>query len=243
MKHTLLLFAFAGLAACSKPATEVGHERPAENGAQFKDREGVALTETMKKAIGLQVAEVEEAKVAPRFTIPLHVLPEASGFQKIALSSTSRTASGWLTNAEAAHVKPGLPVSLQIGADSVAAVVKIVEKSPYHVSGEFEVTVEAEKPLEVGTRVLATFRGEAGEASAAIPRSALLKTAEGAFVYAVNGERYVRTPVKLGAENDDLVEIADGLYSGDQVVTRGVMPLWLAELQVLRGGKACTCGH
>jgi multidrug efflux pump subunit AcrA (membrane-fusion protein) len=77
----------------------------------------------------------------------------------------------------------------------------------------------------------------------AIPRVSLLKTAEGSFVYAVNGERFVRTPVKVGAENSERVEITDGLYSGDQIVSNGVMPLWLAELQVLRGGKACTCGH
>ena len=244
MKRAFLLIALAGLAACSRPTTEAtkAHERPAENGAQYKDREGIALTEIMKKSIGLQVAEVEEAKVAPRFTVALHVLPAASGFQKIALTSTSWTASGWLTAAQASKVKPGLSVSLQVGADSIAAVVQSIEKSPYHVSGEFEVTVEAEKLLEVGTRVLATFRGEAGEATAAIPRSALLKTAEGTFVYALNGERYVRTPVKLGAENDERVEVTDGLYSGDLVVTHGVMPLWLAELQALRGGKACNCG-
>ena len=245
MKHALLLIALAGLVACSKPATDAtkAPERPAENGAQYKDREGVALTEIMKKSIGLQVAEVEEAKVAPRFTVPLHVLPAANGFQKIALTSTSRIASGWLTTAEAARVKPGMPVSLHAGTDSIPAVVKGIEKSPYHVAGEFEVTVEADEALEVGTRVLATFRGEAGEAAAAVPRSALLKTAEGNFVYALNGERYVRTPVKVGAESDERVEITDGLYSGDQIVTQGVMPLWLAELQALRGGKACNCGH
>jgi multidrug efflux pump subunit AcrA (membrane-fusion protein) len=70
-----------------------------------------------------------------------------------------------------------------------------------------------------------------------------LKTAEGHFVYVVNGERYVRTPVKVGMQGVENVEIADGLYTGDEVVTVGVTPLWLAELQVLRGGKACTCGH
>ena len=76
-----------------------------------------------------------------------------------------------------------------------------------------------------------------------VPASALLKTAEGSFVYTVNGQFYVRTPVKTGLANDKLVEITDGLYSGDQIVTTPVMSLWMAELQVLRGGKACTCGH
>lgn len=72
---------------------------------------------------------------------------------------------------------------------------------------------------------------------------ALLKTAEGSFVYTVNGSFYVRSPVKTGAANNKFVEITDGLYSGDEIVTTPVISLWMAELQVLRGGKACTCGH
>jgi multidrug efflux pump subunit AcrA (membrane-fusion protein) len=59
----------------------------------------------------------------------------------------------------------------------------------------------------------------------------------------VNGFYYVRTPVKVGASGGEHVEITDGLYAGDEIVVSPVMSLWLAELQVLRGGKACTCGH
>jgi multidrug efflux pump subunit AcrA (membrane-fusion protein) len=76
-----------------------------------------------------------------------------------------------------------------------------------------------------------------------IPKSALLTTAEGTFVYAENDEYFLRTPVQVGAVNENHVEIIDGLYTGDVVVTTPVMSLWLAELQILRGGKACTCGH
>jgi multidrug efflux pump subunit AcrA (membrane-fusion protein) len=76
-----------------------------------------------------------------------------------------------------------------------------------------------------------------------IPRSALLKTAEGTFAYTVNGKFYLRTPVKVGAMNEHVVEITDGLYAGDEIIASPVMSLWMAELQVLRGGKACTCGH
>ena len=103
--------------------------------------------------------------------------------------------------------------------------------------------METSSPLEIGERVLATFHTPEGDAVTAVPRSALLKTAEGNFVYAVNGEFYVRTPVKVGAMSDEHAEITDGLYAGDQIVVSPVMSLWLAELQVLRGGKACTCGH
>ena len=59
----------------------------------------------------------------------------------------------------------------------------------------------------------------------------------------MNGKFYLRTAVKVGAMNEQAVEITDGLYSGDEIVASPVMSLWMAELQVLRGGKACTCGH
>ncbi len=243
MKTLILILTAATLAACQKPTAEHSGQPP-ENGAQYKKDKGLALTEAMKKAIALKVAEVEETKVAPSFTVALHVM--ADGIQRVAFSPTANAASGWLTAEQAALVKTGMEVELRAeapGAPREAGVVKRVEKAPYQMLGDFEVTVESTTPLETGARVLATFHAPAGEAVAAIPRSALLKTAEGHFVYALNGEFYVRTPVKVGAVSDDHAEITDGLYTGDQIVVSPVMSLWLAELQVLRGGKACSCGQ
>lgn len=82
---------------------------------------------------------------------------------------------------------------------------------------------------------------EGADARVNIPRSALLSTVEGHFVYARNGDFYLRTPVKTGTQSSERIEIVDGLYAGDEVVTAAVMSLWLAELQYLRGGKACAC--
>ena len=244
MKTLILILTAATLAACSKPTAE--HAAAPENGAQYKKDKGLALTDAMKKAIALKVAEVEETKVAPSFTVALHVMADGGGIQRVSFSPTANAASGWLTTEQAAIVKPGMDVELVTdtpGAPRERGVVKRVEKAPYQMLGDFEVSVESATPLPTGARVLATFHAPAGEAVTAIPRSALLKTAEGHFVYAVNGEFYVRTPVKVGALSDDHAEITDGLYTGDQIVVSPVMSLWLAELQVLRGGKACTCGH
>ncbi len=245
LKIHALILATAALAACQKPAAEHTGQPP-ENGAQYKKDKGLALTNSMKKAIALKVAEVEEIKVAPSFTVALHVMVEGGGIQRVAFSPTANAASGWLTAEQAALVKPGMDVELRAesaGAPRKRGKVKRIEKAPYQMLGDFEVTVESTTPLETGARVLATFHAPAGEAVTAIPRSALLKTAEGHFVYVLNGEFYVRTPVKVGAVSDDHAEINDGLYTGDEVVVSPVMSLWLAELQVLRGGKACTCGH
>ena len=240
-KGFAVILTAAALAACQKPTAE-NTDPPPENGAQYKKDKGLALTDSMKKAIALKVAEVEESKVAPSFTVALHVIADGGSIQRVAFSPTANAASGWLTAEQAALVKTGMEVELRAeapGAPRETGVVKRVEKAPYQMLGDFEVTVESTTPLETGARVLATFHAPAGEAVTAIPRSALLKTAEGHFVYAVNAGFYVRTPVKVGALSDDHAEITDGLYTGDQVVVSPVMSLWLAELQVLRGGKAC----
>jgi hypothetical protein len=156
-------------------------------------------------------------------------------------------ANGWLSAEKAAHVQPGQEVALRVdslgGATLEKGIVKRVEKSPYATLGDFEVVVDIAAPLETGTRLTATFHSPPGAEVPVVPRSALLKTAEGWFVYATNENFYLRTPVKVGAMNTEVAEITDGLYAGDQIVTSAVNDLWMAELQILRGGKACTCGH
>lgn len=242
MKH-LFSFILAGAGAlgiamlntsCLKADAAAGvvHEATPENGAKFKKGEGVSLTDEMKKAIGLQVADVGEEKVVAAIQVNL-------------TASKPDEASGWLAPQFASLVKPGTEAELHSDGNTAAfkGTVQRVEPMLLGTLGDSQITVTTAQPLIVGARLKATLRTPAGEAVAAIPRSALLKTAEGTFVYAVNGEFYVRTPVKTGAMNDALVEITDGLYSGDQIVTTPVMSLWMAELQVLRGGKACTCGH
>ncbi len=69
-----------------------------------------------------------------------------------------------------------------------------------------------------------------------VPKSALLRAADGTFVYTVNGNAYCRTAVKTGAEAEDVVEVTNGLFAGDSVVTKPVEKLWLIELRATKGG-------
>ncbi len=226
---TLLIPSTALLSSCNEssanPSAE--HATAPENGAQFKEGKGVALTALMAESIRLQTTEVAEEKIAPAFTITLQAMQRGT------------EASGWLTEAQAARVQPGMSVELGSAKGSVLR----IEKAPYVTLGDFEVTVKTSSPAEEGSSINATFRFPAGDAVTAIPKTALLTTAEGTFIYAKNDEFYLRTPVKVGAASGEHVEITDGLYTGDEIVTAPVMSLWLAELQILRGGKACNCGH
>lgn len=218
---------------CTKSEAATGKaERMPENGAQFKAGRGLDLTDEMKKSIGLKVAEVAEEKIAPVMSLALDTI-------------RGNQASGWLSPSETTVVQQGMEVELQGGdpARNYKGTVQSIEKMPTGSLGESEVTITSGEALPTGGKLQAIFRGKESDVVPVVPASALLKTAEGSFVYAVNDGFYVRTPVTTGPTNGELVEITDGLYSGDQIVTTPVMSLWMAELQVLRGGKACTCGH
>ena len=240
------------LAACDKPTADnskkPGETAGAGESVQLKEGHGLALHPKIKESIGLKVAEVGETPVAAEFTAQLHVVGGAEVFQRVAFTPGSEgksEASGWLTADKAKRLQPGQEVEMRINSAGATGkgVVKRIEKAAFAALGEYEVVVETEAPFDSGTRLNATFRAPAGDAVPAVPRSALLKTVEGWFVYAVNESFYLRTPVKVGAMNGEFAEITDGLYAGDSIVTSPVDTLWMAELQILRGGKACTCGH
>ena len=72
-----------------------------------------------------------------------------------------------------------------------------------------------------------------------VPLSSVLNTAEGTFVFVENGEHYKRTPVKVGGKFGSVVEITDGVYEGDAVVSDAAQTLWLIELRAVKGGKGC----
>ena len=207
--------------SCDESTAKSTPERAPENGAQFRKGEGFTLTDEMAKSIGLTIAEVSEERITPILTLTLQA------------TQVGREISGWLTTEQAAHLQPGMEMTLDSGGKA-----HVLRISP----GDFEMVAEAEVPLEPGIPVKASFHFPPGPSTTAVPRSSLLTTAEGNFVYTKNGKFFVRTPVKIGTTGTDLVEITDGLYPGDENVTAPVQSLWLAELQVLRGGKPCTCG-
>jgi len=55
----------------------------------------------------------------------------------------------------------------------------------------------------------------------------------------VNGTHLTRTRVKTGASSEGLVEVQDGLYTGDSVAVKGAQNIWLVELSAIKGGTPC----
>jgi multidrug efflux pump subunit AcrA (membrane-fusion protein) len=88
-----------------------------------------------------------------------------------------------------------------------------------------------EKLLRPGMRAEFNIVVEKREEVLVIPRAAVQGDAAGRFVFIRDYElkhAFVKTPVLLGAENHEFVEVKQGLIVGDEVVTRGGYSLMAA---------------
>jgi hypothetical protein len=217
-----------------------GHEEGPPSGASFKAGKGVIVTEETRKILGVEVVGVAERRLQNqiRFTVQVFGEKHHHLLNQEDHSGCDMHGSGFLSTSAAAVVKAGQPVQLLKTTNSpLAGVVLAVQKAL--ALGESEVVVgvsNATAALKAGEFVPARINLPRDEAVTAIPQSAVLSTSEGMFVYAVNGDAYFRTAVKVGTEADGWVEITDGLLAGDQVVTKPVQTLWLIELRATKGG-------
>ena len=134
-------------------------------------------------------------------------------------------------------VKPKQSVKLITSEEkALEGFVVKVQKQLTQAEAEVIVGVTTESTLKEGEFVSATISIPRDTAVIVIPSSALLRAAEGTFVYVVNGGAYYRTPVKVGSEAEGNIEVTDGLYAGDQVVSKPVETLWIIELRATKGG-------
>ena len=76
--------------------------------------------------------------------------------------------------------------------------------------------------LKVGMFAQASIPIQERRGVLAVPPSAVSKTDEGAFVYVVSGDVAARTPVKLGLETLDGVELLSGVKEGQKVLTSSI---------------------
>lgn len=253
-----LMFATAvlafGLAGCGHKEGEHAHEEGeggehAERaaGVTYSEKHGLEVPAETAKFIGLEIAEVEERKVAATFDFQAQVFRAASEAQFASTQPTVSSvalATAMLSTNEAARLGADTQVTVP-GADGKRLAARISELHPTGGNGHIEIIVavqDAEGVLKCGETIKISVLG-AEKTVMAVPRKALLKTAEGNFVYTLSGDHYLRTLVKVGEVNEEFAEISEGLLTGDQVVVKPVMTLWLAELQSIRGGKACADGH
>ncbi len=227
---TMGLYVLTGCGSNSSPALMEAETAVPE----FSAKHGLLLPEQTRNALGLKTVEVTEGKLDSTMDLQLRVY-ERKG--------ETALASGSVTSEEAARLKAGqvLEVVMKNGQSRAAKIAQVSERLARE-TGLAEVLVEipdAVEAVSAATFVSAKVKLKSGKSAVTVPRSALLRSSEGQFVYTVSGDHFVRTAVRTGSGNAESVEITDGLYAGDQVVSQPVMPLWMTELAAVKGGQSC----
>ncbi len=196
------------------------HEESATAGllqTTFKEGTGLTFPEETKKALALTTVEAQEQPIAVAIPLTVQVFDNRS--------DTLATVSVPKATADLIAEKP------ITGARLVR-----VDRGAASISGEADLILALETKHNVGDFVPVTLTSGDPVPGVVVPRSALLRTTEGTYVYVANGASFLRTPVKVGRTAQDKIEIADGLYAGDVVVAKPVEQLWLSELRFTKGG-------
>lgn len=134
----------------------------------------------------------------------------------------------------AAKLKPGMKARIRVAAAGEREFVADLAHIGAEVesdSGTIEAAFHVENPdylLRPGMR--AEFAIVVGERQnvMSVPRVAIGGDIAGRYVFIRDYElkqAFVKTPVKLGAQNAQFVEVLEGLLPGDEVVTKGAYPL------------------
>jgi multidrug efflux pump subunit AcrA (membrane-fusion protein) len=225
----VVLFAVSGCK--EKPITEA----PPESVDLFRKGKGVWLPEKIRSDFGLVVEEVSERQFLKSVRKPAQVF-------RMGGKGEPGEAVVSLSTSEARDLRMGDRVALNVAeGPALSGTLKQMDKQMESLSGRVEGIIEftAGEGLKAGSFVEVEFGVRNGTTGLAVPEQAILKTAGGDFVYARNGEHLIRTLVRTGAKEDGFVEVEEGLYAGDAVVTKGIENVWLVELSALKGGKPC----
>lgn len=260
MKSFLALLVAAtltlGVAACGPKQPENsandGHGEGAEHGdhhdhgeeaagARHAEGKGIALLDETKKAIGLELAEAEEREIAPIVPLEAQVYRAANEASRPGgEQSGSAYATALVNPAAAEKLKGGELAAMMRDDQSYEARIWRIDPVTKAAVNNVEVILQIPDPqnaLRIGEFISGSVtQSDVRQTALTVPRSAVLETATGKFAFVVNGDYLLRTPVNTGAESADHVEITDGLYAGDTVVSNPVETLYLIELRATKGG-------
>jgi hypothetical protein len=196
---------------------EHGHGESAGNAtARFEADRGLQLAPETVAALGVQTATAAPRAIAAQFEVTAAVFDPGPPARASALVPIA-TADA-LENAQ-----PRDAALLAVRRDMTSAL------------GQAELILAAPRGAQVGQAVVLAL-GSAPREFLCVPRSAVLRTATGTFVYVRAGEFWRRTSIETGADDGHFVAIANGLAVGEAVATTAVEHLWLTELRLTKGG-------
>jgi hypothetical protein len=194
----------------------------------FHEGRGLAFSRDARRHLGLQTSRAEPRALAPTRELAAQIF--ALGPPARATLRVDRATAEFLKRAQLSGARLARLVASPARGEPANEYEAILEIHPELMSS----SAAARKRVGDFVTIRAERAGEAPRLS--VPRTALLRSAGGTFVYVVNERAFLRVPVVLGDEANNFVEIAGGLRAGDEVVAHPVERLWLIELHLTKGG-------
>lgn len=255
--------AFAGvslislvLLGCSEKQKIHGHDAPeamhpdddhheTESPSSYQEGKGLSLLDETRKSLGLEMAEVVKRKVRPELIVTAQVYRSASesSRQYGKERQGNAYATAFITPETVKQLKSGelLNFASKGSAQEMhQGVVWKIDSSQVPILGKAEALLElpdADASLKVGDFIEAKIPlPPASEDVLGILSSAVLKTSTGTFAFVQNGNFLLRTEIKTGTSSGEHMEVTEGLYEGDVIVTKPVEALYLIELRATKGG-------
>jgi len=147
----------------------------------------------------LEVANVDQVEVAA------HVAADHLGRVRVG-QAAAVVSDAWPDRTFDGEV---IAIAPAVDPATNAALVRIRVKNP-------------ERLLKVGMFAQARIGLQEKKGVLVVPPSAVSKTEEGTAVYVVSGEEAMRTPVKIGLETLEAVELVSGVKEGQKVLTSAI---------------------
>ena len=261
MKNSLLMkkliiciCLFSSLLGCresskNQATPEKEHDHGSEGeGATYQEGKGISLMKETEQSLGVEIVDLTEQNIQSKIHLTAQVYRSASEKSKktageqqgnaYATALISSDLSSRLTDqTKVSYLNPQQNNLILVGSlwKIISAQASGLENTELLL--EFP---DPEKSMTIGDFLEIDLLPNASPSKKlVIPHSARLKTSTGTFAFVKNGEFLLRTEIKTGIENEEWIEIVEGLYEGDQVAVKPVEALYMIELRATKGGGHC----
>jgi hypothetical protein len=228
----------------SKPGPPADKHDEEFSGATFEEGKGIRLLDEARKALNIEQLKVNEQSMVFNISVNAQVYrsaAESSGSQGERQNNAYATVL--VSPEEATRVRIGQRIHYAFNGDETNkrnGEVWKTETTQLSLLGKTELLLmlpDANHELKIGDFFSVQIPIEnPAKTVISVPKSALLETTQGHFVFVANGEFLQRHEVKVGSQNDASIEITEGLKSGDVIVVKPVEVLHLIELKATKGG-------
>ncbi|MBK6962273.1 MAG: efflux RND transporter periplasmic adaptor subunit [Gammaproteobacteria bacterium] len=172
-------------------------------------------TITADRAINVASVDVSRGDIVASDTPLLHLA-----------SSDALSVRLGIEPADLRQVRPGQSVTVRPVYDPATSITGTISEVVRQVDTQTRLTqaivkLPATDQLLPGSTVRGQIEVQRRDAVLSVPRGAVLREGDLAYLYVANGQRATRVEIKVGEDDGNRIEVLSGLKAGDRVVVEG----------------------